>query len=141
LKFAAAYDKIFKMDLKSYLEEIKAVLSEAEGIGYAYLFGSALKQLLPESDVDILVGGDLDFEQKTALALKLSLRLKRNVDLVLAKEASYELILTAISQGLPVFVREKGSLRRAYFQSYFLYDANTSLRNIRLQRVKRIFAA
>jgi predicted nucleotidyltransferase len=128
------------MDLKNYLEEIKAVLSGAEDIGYAYLFGSALKRLLPESDIDILVGGDLDFEQKTALAMELSLRLKRNVDLVLAKEASHELILTALSQGLPIFVREKGSLRRDYFQSYFLYDSNTSLRNIRLQRVKRVYA-
>jgi len=62
--------KISQMDLKSYLEEIKAVLFGAEGIGYAYLFGSALKRLLPDSDVDILVGGDLDFEQKTALAME-----------------------------------------------------------------------
>ena len=130
-----------EMDLSETIAEIRAVLSRAEGIGYAYLFGSALKRLLPESDIDILVGGDLDFEQKTTLAMELSLRLKRNVDLVPAKEASHELILSALSRGLPIFVREKGSLRRDYFQSYFLYDSNTSLRNIRLQRVKRVYAA
>jgi len=128
------------MDLNQYIAEIRAVLSQAEGLDYAYLFGSALHRLLPESDIDILVGGDLDFEGRTSLAVELSLRLKRNVDLVPAKEASHELILTALSQGLPIFVREKGSLRRDYFQNYFLYDANTSLRNIRLQRIKKIYA-
>ncbi len=115
-------------------------MSEAESIGYAYLFGSALRRMLPESDIDILVGGNLDFEQRTALAMELSLRLKRNVDLVLVKEASHELTLTTLSRGLPVFVREKGSLQRDYFQSYFLYDSNTSIRNIRLQRVKRVYS-
>ena len=129
------------MDLNQYIAEIRAVLSQAESLDYAYLFGSALHRLLPESDIDILVGGDLDFEGRTSLALELSLRLKRNVDLVPAKEASHELILTALSQGLPIFVREKGSLRRDYFQNYFLYDANTSLRNIRLQRIKKVYAA
>ena len=128
------------MDLNQYIAEIRAVLSQAESLDYAYLFGSALHRLLPESDIDILVGGDLDFEGRTSLAVELSLRLKRNVDLVPAKEASHELILTALSQGLPIFVREKGSLRRDYFQNYFLYDANTSLRNIRLQRIKKIYA-
>ncbi len=128
------------MDLNQYIAEIRAVLSQAESLDYAYLFGSALHRLLPESDIDILVGGDLDFEGRTSLAVELSLRLKRNVDLVPAKEASHELILSALSQGLPIFVREKGSLRRDYFQNYFLYDANTSLRNIRLQRIKKIYA-
>ena len=129
------------MELKQYIDEIRAVLSQAEGIDYAYLFGSALKRLLPESDIDILMGGDLDFEQRTSLAMELSIRLKRNVDLVPAKEASYELTLNALSQGHPIFVSKKESLRQDYFKSYFLYDANTSLRNIRLERVKRIFAA
>jgi len=129
------------MELKQYIDEIRAVLSQAEGIDYAYLFGSALKRLLPESDIDILMGGDLDFEQRTSLAMELSIRLKRNVDLVPAKEASYELTLNALSQGHPIFVSKKESLRQDYFKSYFLYDANTSLRNIRLERVKRVFAA
>jgi predicted nucleotidyltransferase len=129
------------MELKQYIDVIGGILSRAEGIGYAYLFGSALKRLLPESDIDILVGGDLDFKLKTTLAMELSLRLERNVDLVLAKEASHELILKALSQGHPIFVSRKETLRRDYFRSYFLYDANTSLRNIRLEQVKKIFAA
>ena len=129
------------MDLKQYIDEIRAVLSRAEGIDYAYLFGSTLGRALPESDIDILVGGDVDLEQKTSLAMELAVRLKRNVDLVPAKEASYELTLNALSQGHPIFVSKKESLRQDYFKNYFLYDANTSLRNIRLERVKRIFAA
>jgi hypothetical protein len=104
------------------------------------VFGSAIKRLVPDSDVDILLGGDFDFEQKTRLAMELSLHLKRNVDLVLAKEACYELVLNALSRGRPIFVHKKESLRQDYFNSYFLFDANTPLRNIRLERVKRIYA-
>ena len=123
-----------------YIAEIRGILSRVEGVDYAYLFGSALKRLLPDSDVDILLGGDFDFEQKTRLAMELSLHLKRNVDLVLAKEACYELVLNALSRGRPIFVHKKESLRQDYFNSYFLFDANTPLRNIRLERVKRIYA-
>ncbi len=132
-----ARDRISAMELQLYLKEIREVLSQAEGIHYAFLFGSALKRMLPESDVDILVGGDLEFKQQDILAMELALRLKRNVDLVPAKEASYELILRALAHGHPIFVSRKESLRQDYFRSYFLYDANTSLRNIRLERVKR----
>ena len=128
------------MDLAEYISEIKGILSRVEEVHYAYLFGSALKRLLPDSDIDILLGGDFDFDQKTSLAMELSLHLKRNVDLVLAKEASYELVLNALSRGRPIFVHKKESLRQDYFNSYFLFDANTSLRNIRLERVKRIYA-
>ena len=127
------------MEPKQYVNEINEVLSQAEGIHYAFLFGSALQRLLPESDIDILVGGDLNFELQTNLALELALRLKRDVDLVPAKEAPYELILKALSQGHPIFVTRKESLRQDYFRSYFLYDTNTSLRKIRLERVKRVW--
>jgi len=128
------------MDLTNYVAEIKGILSRVERVDYAYLFGSALKRLLPDSDIDILLGGDFDFDQKTSLAMELSLHLKRNVDLVLAKEASYELVLNALSRGRPIFVHKKESLRKDYFNSYFLFDANTTLRNIRLERVKRVYA-
>jgi predicted nucleotidyltransferase len=116
-------------------------LSQVEAVDYAVLFGSALKGLLPDSDIDILVNGDLDLDQKSRLTMDLSLRLKKNVDIVLVKEASYELILNALSRGRLIFVHKKDSLRQDYFKSYFLYDMNTSLRNIRLARVKRIFSA
>jgi predicted nucleotidyltransferase len=127
------------MDLEQYIDEIRSILSQVEGIDYAYLFGSALRRLLPDSDVDILVGGELDADQKNRLAMELSLSLKRNVDIVLAKEASYELILKALSQGRPILVHNRKSLREDYFRNYFLYDANTSLRNVRLERIKRIY--
>jgi predicted nucleotidyltransferase len=127
------------MDLEQNIDEIRSILSQVEGIDYAYLFGSALRRLLPDSDVDILVGGELDAEQKNRLAMELSLSLKRNVDIVLAKEASYELILKALSQGRPILVHNRKSLREDYFRNYFLYDANTSLRNVRLERIKRIY--
>jgi predicted nucleotidyltransferase len=127
------------MEVNQYIDEIKAVLAPVEGLDYAYLFGSALNRLLPNSDIDILVGGDLDFGRKTRLSMDLSLRLKRNVDIVLAKEAPCELILKALSRGRPILVHKRKSLREDYFRNYFLYDANTSLRNIRLERIKRIY--
>jgi predicted nucleotidyltransferase len=126
-------------DLAEYIVEIKRVLSRVRGIDYAYFFGSALNRLLPGSDIDILVGGDLGFDQKAKLAMELSLGLKRDVDIILAKEASYELIINAFSRGESIFVNKKDSLRQDYFKSYFLYDANTALRNIRLERIKRIY--
>ena len=127
------------MDLNNLIIEIRDVLSQFEGVDYACLFGSALKRLLPDSDIDILLGGDLDLDQKTRIAMKLSLRLKREVDLVMAKEAPHELILSALSRGRVIFVHKRESLRQDYFKSYFLYDANTSLRKTRLERVKRIY--
>jgi len=126
-------------DSAEYTAGIKRILSRVEGIDYAFLFGSALNRLLPNRDIDILVEGDLGFDQKTKLAMELSLRLKRDIDIILAKEASYELILNVFSHGEPIFVNRKESLRQDYFKSYFLYDANTALRNIRLERIKRIY--
>lgn len=125
--------------MNQYIDEIKTVLVPVEGLDYVYLFGSALNRLLPDSDIDILVGGDLDFGRKTRLSMDLSLLLKRNVDIVLAKESSHELILKALSRGRPILVHKRKSLREDYFRNYFLYDANTSLRNIRLERIKRIY--
>ena len=127
-------------NLTEYIVEIKRILSRVKGIDYAYLFGSALNRLLPDSDIDILVGGDLGFDQITKLAMELSLRLKRDVDIILAKEASYELIINVFSRGESIFVNKKDSLRQDYFKNYFLYDANTALRNIRLERIKRIYS-
>jgi len=124
------------MDLPKLIAEIREILCQVEGVDYAYLFGSALKRLLPDSDIDILLGGDIDFEQKTSLAMELSLQLKRNVDLVLAREAPYELILNGLSQGMPIMVNNRSSLKRDYFKSYFLFDANTALREIRIRRVR-----
>jgi predicted nucleotidyltransferase len=127
------------MEVNQYIDEIKTVLAPVEGLDYAYLFGSALNRLLPNSDIDILAGGDLDFDRKTRLSMDLSLLLKKNVDIVLAKEAPCELILKALSRGRPILVHKRKSLREDYFRNYFLYDANTSLRNIRLERIKRIY--
>jgi predicted nucleotidyltransferase len=126
-------------NLPEYIDEIKQILSRVRGIDYAFLFGSTLNRRLPNSDIDILVGGDLDFSQKTSLASELSLRLKKDVDIILAKEAPYELTINVFAHGQSIIVNKKESLRQDYFRSYFLYDANASLRNIRLERIKRIY--
>ena len=124
------------MELNEYIDEIRSVLSQVEGIDYAFLFGSVLQHLLPDSDVDILVGGDLDFDQKNNLSMRLALRLKRDVDIVLAKEASHELILQALSRGKAVVVHDRGALKQDYRKNFLLFDQNAGLRAIRLARVK-----
>jgi predicted nucleotidyltransferase len=50
---------------KRFLSAIRGVLSRKGKIDYAFLFGSALKELRPDSDVDILIGGRLNFGEKT----------------------------------------------------------------------------
>ncbi len=121
------------MDL---LSEIKEVLTGVQGIHYAFLFGSALKRLLPDSDIDILIGGDLDFDAKTRLGMDLAVRLKRDVDVVLTKEAHCDVVLNAFSRGEPVLIRNRELLKEDYFKNYRLCDASTSLRKIRLDKIK-----
>jgi predicted nucleotidyltransferase len=125
------------MELNECIDEVRAVLSKVEGIDYAYLFGSALRRLLPDSDVDILVGGELDFDRKHNLSMRVSLRLKRDVDIVLAKEAPHELVLQVLSRGKPIVVHDREALEQDYYRNYLLFDQNAGLRAIRLARVKK----
>ena len=123
-----------------YFEIIRKVLSDDERVAYAYLFGSALTHLRGDSDIDILVGGDLDFDTRMDLTAKLSLALKRNVDLVPARSARSEVVLKAMSKGVPVFVRDKGAFKQDYFKAFRAYDDATNLRQLKLSRIKRQYA-
>jgi len=109
-------------------------------IGYAFLFGSALTHLRADSDVDILVGGDLTFDQKMDLTAKLVLMLRRKVDLVQASETRCELVLKALSKGMPILIRDPEALKRDYFKKFRLYDDTTNLRRLKLERIKRQYA-
>jgi predicted nucleotidyltransferase len=109
------------------IEKIEQELGRAESIDYAFLFGSALRRLLPESDIDILIGGTIDFDGKMLLTVKLSTLLKRHVDLV----------IEAMSKGRLIFVKDRDSLKRDYLRNWRRLDDNTGLRRMRIERIKQ----
>ncbi len=121
------------------LKQIKVVLNGFDNIDYAFVFGSATKTLLQESDIDILVGGDLDFMQRTDLSLKLEQIFKRPVDIVLAKKASPEITLKAFSEGIAIVVNNSEVLKKDYFRNFYAYEDALNLRRIKESRLKRRF--
>ena len=124
---------------KTEIEKIKYIVSGTRGVAYAILFGSALKHLLAKSDIDILIGGDLNPSQKTDLAMALALEIHRPIDIVLTKEARCEVVLRAFSSGIPLVVRDKRKVQEDYFNHYRLCDQRDPLKRIRLERLKRVY--
>ena len=125
------------MDPLDYIKKAEKVLSRFDNIDYVFLFGSVLNHPGPESDVDILVGGDLDFSGRASLAMELGLELKKDVDIVLTKEARCELVLNALSRGIPILVYDEDIVKRDYFKSYRQQEQNVGLRKLRIERMKR----
>ena len=126
--------------IEEYIKKIRDVVSKSEKIDYAFLFGSVLKRTLPESDVDILLGAHLKPFEKIDLAMELELLLKRKVDIVLVNEAPCELVLKALAQGLPVLINNKQSLKRDYFKNVYLYEDRSTLRKLRISRIKKKYS-
>jgi len=124
---------------KTEIEKIKSVVSGGRGVAYAILFGSAVKHLLAHSDIDLLIGGDLDPGQKTDLSAALALELHRPIDIVLTKEARCDLVLRAFSSGIPLAIRDKEKVKEDYFHYYHLCDQERLLKRIRLERLKRVY--
>jgi predicted nucleotidyltransferase len=124
---------------KIEIEKIISVISSRKRIAYAILFGSALKHVLAHSDIDLLIGGDLNTDQKTDLSAALSLELRRPIDVVLTKEARCDLVLRAFSSGIPLAVRDQGKLKEDYFHYYRLCDQERPLKRVRFERLKRVY--
>ena len=128
------------MTTKEIIDKIDQVLRPVESVAYAFLFGSALQRLLPQSDIDILIGGTIDFDRKLLLTAELSGKLSRNTDLILVSEAQCELVLKAMSQGVLIFERNRETLKQDYIRNWRCYDDNTSLRRIRFARIHQEYA-
>ncbi len=120
-----------------HIDKIKEVLLKNQDIKYAFLFGSSVKKPLPESDVDFLIGGELDFSRRTDLALEIELILKRKVDIVLANQALPELVLKALSSGKALFVREEKELKKDYFRNLRFQEDRENLQRLKIARIKR----
>ena len=119
------------------LQEIKKAVTKSKSINYAIIFGSAITNLLPESDIDILIGGQLSFAERTNLAIELEQILKRKVDIVLTKDVSPELALKAFSSGSLFLQNNREDLKKDYFKNFYLYEDNRNLRKLRILRIKR----
>jgi predicted nucleotidyltransferase len=124
---------------KTEIEKIKAVVSSRSAVDYAILFGSALKHPRAHSDIDLLIGGDLDPRQKTDLSMALTLELHRTIDIVLTKEARCDVVLRAFSSGIALVARDKGKMKEDYFNHYRLCDQGHLLKRVRLERLKRVY--
>lgn len=122
--------------MKDPIQKIIKVLLQYSKIDYAFLFGSYLKHPVNDSDVDILLGASLEPSEKLDLAMQLECILKRKVDIVVTAEASCELLLNAFSKGLPLFINDKLSLKKDYFKNFRLFDERTSLRMLRMRKIK-----
>jgi predicted nucleotidyltransferase len=128
------------MTTKEIIDKIDKVLGPVESIAYAFLFGSALQRLLPQSDIDILIGGKLDFARKLLLTAELSGKLSRDTDLILVSEAQCELVLKGMSQGVLIFERNRETLKQDYIRNWRYFDDNTGLRRIRFARIQQEYA-
>ena len=123
--------------IQENIQKVKEILNRYTSIDYAFIFGSFLNKPLQESDVDILLGAPLNHSAKLDLTMELELLLKRKVDIVLVEEASCEVVLNAFSKGLPIFIKDKKRLKKDYFRNSCLYDDTTTLRQLRIARIKR----
>ena len=121
---------------KDDINKIKEACSRVKPINYAFLFGSVTKRMRPDSDIDILLDGKITSSQRINLAMELEFILKRKIDIVLAQEASCELVLTAFSRGIPLLIRNKRNLKQDYLKNFYLYDDGQNLREIRTARIK-----
>jgi predicted nucleotidyltransferase len=121
------------------IEIIRSVVSSRGGIAYAILFGSSLKRLLAQSDIDLMVGGELGPVEKADLLMELTVQLRRQIDLIFTKEALCDVVLRAFSSGIPILVRDRDRLKQDYLKNYRLCDERGPLRRIRLERLKRVY--
>jgi predicted nucleotidyltransferase len=121
---------------------IRTFFQNKRDINYVILFGSAVrtKHLRKESDIDLLVGGELDFKRRVDAALSLEQKIGRKVDIVCTPQSSCEVALEAFAKGLPLVVRNRARLKEDYFKKLYEYEDNIPLMRIRREKVKRDLA-
>ena len=124
---------------ESQIEKIRSVVSSRRGIAYVILFGSALKRLLANSDIDLMIEGELGLGEKADLSMELTIEIGRHIDIISPNEALCDVVLRAFSSGIPILVSDKGRLKEDYFKNYRLCDQKNPLKRIRLERLKRVY--
>jgi predicted nucleotidyltransferase len=122
---------------QKHIQAIKTYFRGRSRLHYVIVFGSAIKNLRFDSDIDLLVGERLNFVQRTEVALCLEQEVGRKVDVICIDDAPCGLALEAFAHGSPVMVRDAGRLKRDYFMKYHEYENNAPLRRIRAEKIKR----
>lgn len=121
------------------IQSIHNYFKSKRRVNYVVLFGSALKALKADSDIDLLIGGTVSFNDRISYAADLEKLIGRRVDIVPIDKTFCDLALQAFAHGKIVFVRRKEQLKEDYYKSRRLFDDNTPLRQIRTHRIRSIF--
>jgi hypothetical protein len=67
------------------------------------------------------------------------LPLKKKNNLLKKCAALCDVVLRALSSGIPILVRDRERLKEDYLKNYRLCDQRNPLRRIRLERLKRVY--
>ena len=128
--------ELIKLNIQDLLDKILPVLKSYPQIEAAYLFGSALDRVRPDSDIDIalLLSPDIDLEdlESWTLAEKIGLHLTRLVgrsfDISLLNTKDYIFAMNVLTSGKLIYVKnndllgdfiEKVSLRHRMWYNYY----------------------
>ncbi|GAV24278.1 nucleotidyltransferase domain protein [Carboxydothermus islandicus] len=128
--------ELIKLNIQDLLDKILPVLKTYPQIEAAYLFGSALDRVRPDSDIDIalLLSPDIDVEdlESWTLAEKIGLHLTRLVgrsfDISLLNTKDYIFAMNVLTSGKLIYVKnndllgdfiEKVSLRHRMWYNYY----------------------
>ena len=119
---------------------IKEYLDSIEGIDYAFLFGSALTHMRNESDVDILIGGNIDFDLQCEIMAQVGLICERDVDIVLSNKTNPSVVIKAMSKGKLIIVKDERRLKEDYFKMLRLSEDAERILRIKSLRLKREYS-
>lgn len=109
-------------------------------IDYAFVFGSYLDRMHRDSDVDILLNGDISYNERLDISLEMEKLLERRVDIVFAPEAGCELFLEAVSQGKRLVVNNPEKLEADYFKNFRCYENTETLRRLKAKHFKEKYS-
>ena len=127
-----------KIDLIS--ATLKNVFGRYKRIHYVVLFGSAArKKLRANSDIDVMVGGSLTFNQRTRLMADLEMQLKRPVDIMLSSNADSDVALSAFAKGIPIIVHDESIFKKDFFRHYYHVEDAMYLKMIKAAKLRRSF--
>ncbi len=118
--------------------EIRAIgdfLEGYSGLNYAFIFGSAIRGMHANSDVDIMLKGNLKLRDD--IFFELSVAFPYKFDLVFFDFRKVSLMMAAFSKGKLLFARDKDEVKEDYFRIFRAYDDAYGLRLKRIERIKR----
>jgi len=124
---------------QKHINDIHSYFKNRHKVSYVILFGSGLKHLRPDSDVDLLLGGSVPFPDRLTYMADLERCLGRKVDIVPVQSTFYDLALQAFAYGRLIVTHNRNHLLRDYFRCRRAYDDNLPLQHIRAERLRRIF--